>query len=103
VEVSDLNGENIVTLGANQTTTVVRGSSPSLPISFDSIATDHWWNKLPSPSAFSLINLIGLAIAIIVILVVVGALVLRRNTKKKNQSYQPFDLPPPPPPPPPDY
>jgi hypothetical protein len=98
VEVTDLNGENSVNVGANQTCTVPSGGNPGTVATFNPSNVDQWWTKLPTPqpsstAGFDLQGLLPYTIPIVAIaaVVVVVAVVFGRRHRRL--------LPSPPPPP----
>jgi hypothetical protein len=54
VQVSDLQGKNMVFLGSGETTTIRAGAKPIEPVSFNLNSVDDWWSSIlqisPSPS-----------------------------------------------------
>jgi hypothetical protein len=95
VQVSDLQGKNMVFLGSGDTTTVPAGGKPIEPVSFDLNSVDDWWSILqvsPSPSIpeFPFDIIIGLIS--LLTFVVVCSLYFSKKIDFRKQSCQPQNL-----------
>jgi hypothetical protein len=102
LEVSDLTGNNTVTVGANQTVTMAAGGLITAPTAFDPTTVDQWWTAvMPSSSntstgtstvtstntsanAFSMRNLLSgntlyVVLIVVIAIVVLGLIMTRRR------------------------
>ncbi len=107
VSVYDVNRQGIVSVGAGQTTTVMQGGLPSIPIAFDPNSVDAWWSNVsPQPStstelpseyptstplettssSFFLNSITAIVIVVIAIAVIVPTVVVLALRKNRNNS-----------------
>jgi hypothetical protein len=98
VEITDLNEENSVSVGANQTCTVPSKGIPGTAVYFNEATVDKWWVSIlnhQSSTGFNLLNQLLYIIPIVAIVIVVIALAVVFRRRRSGHLY----LPPPPPPP----